>query len=43
MKKKYLSPQIDINLIRLEENLLNSQRNAQSQDLEFDSEIDPWE
>ena len=46
MKKKYLTPEVDINLLKLEDNFLTSERQTAPPDaklnLVFDDEVDPW-
>lgn len=43
MKKKYLSPEVQVDFVRIETNFLTSDPSVSSgQDLVFDSEIDPW-
>lgn len=45
MKKKYLEPQVYVDLIRLEGSFLASTdpSKSSSEDLYYESEIDPWE
>ncbi len=43
MKKKYLTPEVRVDLVRIETNFLTSDPAvSSSQDLVFDDEVDPW-
>lgn len=42
MKKEYLSPEVEVNLVRLEVNFLDSTTESGGQDLIFDDLVNPW-